>query len=178
MDITIKNVPYPNIDLNSNLLWLISQGIKISDINIKYNANCYEIFAVKNGDTILLDRFKCTKEELKNPNDWFFKFVRFQIWLDSSHVDFLINNAENNYLLKILELIPKDQKQKSILIKTEHDLFIESDNFQYHTSINDNSFSNLINGYKYSLYSLLFNESDKTYEITYEIKDIKADKGN
>jgi len=65
MNITIKNVPYPNIDLNSNLLWLISQGIKISDINIKYNANCYEIFAVKNGDTILLDRFKCTKNELK-----------------------------------------------------------------------------------------------------------------
>lgn len=174
MDNTIKNVPYPDINPNSNLLWLIGQGIKISDINIEYDTGYYEIFVVKNGDTILLDRIKCTKDELKDPNDWYFKVVRFQIWLDSPHTDFLINEAEKNYLLKIWELIPKDQKQKSILIKTEHDLFIESDNFQYHTSINDNSFSNLINGYKYNLYNLLFNESKKTYEI----KDIKADKGN
>lgn len=174
MDITIKNVPYPDINPNSNLLWLIGQGIKISDINIEYDTHYYEIFAVKNEDTILLDRIKCTKDELKDPNDWYFKFVRFQIWLDSPHIDFLINNAEKNYLLKIWELIPKDQRQKSILIKTEHDLYIESDDFQYHISINDKLFSNLINGYTYSLYSLLFNELKKTYEI----KDIKVDKGN
>lgn len=174
MDITIKNVPYPDIDPNSNLLWLISQGIKISDINIEYDTNYYEIFAVKNGDTILLDRIKCTKDELKDPNDWYFKFVRFQIWLDSPHTDFLINEAEKNYLLKIWELIPKDQRRKSILIKTEHDLFIESNDFQYHISINDKLFPNLINGYKYRLYNLLFNESKKPYEV----KDIKTNKGN
>ena len=165
MDITIKNVPYQDINPNSNLIWVISQGIKISDINIRYDNFCYEISITKNGVCTLLDRFKCTEVELHSPNDWYFKFVRFQIWLDSDHFDFLINEAEKNYLLKIWDLIPKDQRRNSILMKTNHDLFIESNNFQYHTLISNKSYINLINGYNYSLYSLLFDDLKKTYEI-------------